>query len=127
MPAALDMECGSVDTKRIRVSEKRQITIPKKFFEKLNLGDEVECFLRPDKNEIVIRPVRQETEFAEEILADLIKKGYSGQNLLDEFKRIRAKIRPAVKHLIEEAEQKAKKLKGSGDDEMKELFAGSED
>lgn len=124
MAVVLDKEYISMESKRISVSKKRQITIPKRFFEKLNLGDEVECILK--NGEIVIRPVRKETEFAEEILKDLIKKGLSGQELLDEFKRVREKIRPAVKRIIKEADSEAKKLKGTGDDQMKELFANME-
>jgi len=114
-----------METKRISVSKKRQITIPQKFFEKLNIGDEVECIMT--SSEIIIRPVRQETEFAEEILKDLIAKGLQGEQLLTEFRNIRAKIRPAVKRMIEEAEQLAEQLEGTGDDEMKKIFSDLED
>ncbi len=40
-------------------------------------------------NELVIRPVRTNTggEFAEQILADLIARGYSGNDLLERFKK----------------------------------------
>ncbi len=58
-----------IETKRIKVSKKRQITIPQRFFEKLNIDDEVECEMT--NAEIIIRPVRQETEFAEDILKDI--------------------------------------------------------
>ncbi len=120
----LDTRCGPMDLKRVSVSPKRQITIPRQFFEKLNLGREVECIL--NEGEIIIRPVRQETEFAEEILADLIKRGLSGQELLIEFRRTRAAIRPAVERMIEEAKMEARKLTGSGDDELKEIFTYEE-
>ena len=111
MTVTLDPELRTMESKRIKVSEKRQITIPKSFFEKLNLGDEVECFFRKDRQEIVIRSPRKETEFSEEILADLIEKGLSGDELLTEFKRIKAKVRPAVKQLIEEAELTVRRTK----------------
>ena len=114
-----------MDTKRISVSNKRQITIPQKFFEKLNIGDEVECIMT--KSEIIIRPIRQETEFAEEILKDLVAKGYQGEKLLNEFRNTRAKIRPAVNKMIEEAELAAKNLKDSGDTKMNEIFSDMED
>ena len=96
-----------VDRKIISISGKRQITIPLKFFEQLNLGAEVECFV--DKNSLVIRPIRENLggEFAEQILADLIKQGYSGEQLLENFKAINAKVRPAVETIIEEAEKVA--------------------
>jgi hypothetical protein len=36
---------------------------------------------------LILTPVREkDTAFAEEILADLIEQGYSGQKLLNEFK-----------------------------------------
>ena len=114
-----------METKRISVSKKRQITIPQRFFEKLNIGDEVECIMT--ESEMIIRPVRQETEFAEEILKDLIAKGLEGEQLLEEFRNTRAKIRPAVKKIIEEAEQIAQQLDGNGDDQMKAVFSDVED
>jgi len=42
-------------------------------------------------------------EFDEQILADLISQGLSGQELLEKFKEIRRQIRPAVGKLLEEA------------------------
>ena len=59
--------------------------------------------------ELVIRPVKENVsgEFATEILEDLIKKGYNGQELLNEFKIMQAKVRPAVELMLSEAEQVA--------------------
>ncbi len=114
-----------IETKRISVSKKRQITIPQKFYEKLNIGDEVECMMT--NSEIIIRPIRQETEFAEEILKDLVAKGLQGEQLLAEFRNTRSKIRPAVKRIIEEAEQLAQQVDGTGDKLMKEIFSDAED
>lgn len=42
-------------------------------------------------------------EFDEEILADLISQGFSGQELLSKFKEARRQIRPAVERLIDES------------------------
>jgi len=88
--------------KRISVSKKRQITIPIEFFNRLGIEKEVECYLQ--NNAIVIRPVRENTgEFDEQILADLISQGFSGTELLEKFKEMRRKVRPAVEHLLDEA------------------------
>ena len=88
--------------KRISVSQKRQITIPIEFFKTLGIEKEVECYLQ--NNAIVIRPVRENSgEFDEQILADLISQGLSGQELLEKFKQMRRKIRPAVERLLDEA------------------------
>ena len=88
--------------KRIAVSQKRQITIPIEFYNSLGIDKEVECYVQ--NNAIVIRPVRESSgEFDEQILADLIAQGLSGQELLDKFKETRRQIRPAVERLLDEA------------------------
>ena len=90
--------------KRISVSQKRQITIPIDFFTAIGVGNEVECYVRD--NAIVIRPVRDHGgAFDEEILADLITQGLSGNALLERFKQTRRQIRPAIESLLEEAQQ----------------------
>jgi bifunctional DNA-binding transcriptional regulator/antitoxin component of YhaV-PrlF toxin-antitoxin module len=93
---------NSMLKKRISVSQKRQITIPIEFFNSLGIEKEVECYLQ--NNALVIRPVRENTgEFDEQILADLISQGLSGTELLERFKEMRRKVRPAVEHLLDEA------------------------
>lgn len=93
--------------KRISVSQKRQITIPIEFYNEVGIDKEVECYIQ--NNAIVIRPVRESSgEFDEQILADLISQGISGEELLSKFKETRKKIRPAVEGLIKEAELAAK-------------------
>ncbi len=93
--------------KRISVSQKRQITIPIEFYNGLGIDKEVECYVQNDT--IVIRPVRDSGgEFDEQILADLISQGLSGQELLDKFKKTRRQIRPAVERLLDEARLAAK-------------------
>ncbi len=88
--------------KRISVSRKRQITIPIEFYNSVGIDKEVECYVQ--NNAIVIRPVRESGgEFDEQILADLIAQGLSGQELLDKFKETRRQVRPAVERLLEKA------------------------
>ena len=88
--------------KRIAVSQKRQITIPIEFYNEIGIESEVECYVRD--NSIVIRPVRDDGVFAEEILGDLIAQGFSGDALLEKFKETRRQIRPAVEKLLAEAD-----------------------
>ena len=97
-----------MNRKTIRISEKRQLTIPQKFFEALGFSTEAECILRG--NEIVLRPVREQGggEFAEQILADLTAQGFSGDQLLTEFKKMQKKVRPAVEAMLTQAEQAAR-------------------
>ncbi len=97
------------ESKRIKVSDKRQITIPIKFFEELNIGDEVECTMQDGA--LIIRPTASEDAgFATEILKDLVSQGYSGEELIQQFEHIQKKIRPAVKQLIAQADEKAKRI-----------------
>ena len=93
--------------KRIRVSSKRQITIPMKFHQLLGMSDEVDCHVR--NGALIITPIRPEPtgEFAEEILADLVAQGLSGKELLKKFAETNRKVRPAVEALIAEADKAA--------------------
>lgn len=55
---------------------------------------------------LIIQPatyVSGSGEFSEQILADLIAEGFSGPELLDEFKTRQSKIRPAVEAMLENA------------------------
>ena len=93
----------AMEKKLVSISAKRQITIPQKFYTQLGFDTDAECMVRG--NELVIRPVRKNAggDFAEEILADLLAQGYSGEALLAEFKRMQQAVRPAVEELLQEA------------------------
>lgn len=97
-----------MNKKRISVSQKRQITIPVDFFNKLGIENEVECYIQ--NGSIIVRPVHENAggEFSEQILSDLISQGLSGEKLLNRFKEVNRQIRPAVEKMLEEAEQIAK-------------------
>lgn len=98
------MERGRVDRKIISVSQKRQITIPLKFFKQLGLETEVECFIQDDA--LVIRPLRSgHDDFSVEILKDLIAKGVSGDNLVRQFELETKNIRTAIGIMTSEAER----------------------
>ncbi len=92
--------------KRIPVSQKRQITIPIEFCDSVGIDREVECYVW--NNAIVIRPIREGGgELDEQILADLISEGLSGQELLERFKETRRQVRPAVERLLNKARSAA--------------------
>ena len=113
-----------MDKKIVSISSKRQITIPQKFFTLLGFDTEAECIVR--NNELVIRPAKNNAggEFAEYILAELIKQGLSGEELLTEFKNKQAKVRPAVEAMIAEADEVAM---GKGEFYTYNDIFGSED
>lgn len=121
-----EMERSSMANKKekiirqIKVSEKRQITIPKRFYDALGVEKEVICELRG--NEIVLRGVPQTEDFSEEILSDLVAQGFEGQNLIREFQEVKSQIRPAVENLIKESNLAAKSMRGNGNEQTEELF-----
>ena len=107
MNTAVTKGAGIMDIKKVSISAKRQITIPQKFFTLLGFDDEAECVVRG--NELIIRPVRNNSggEFAEQILADLIAEGLSGDELLKKFKETQKKVRPAIEEMLEDASKAA--------------------
>ena len=106
--------------KKISVSSKRQISIPKEFYDQLQIGDEVSVELYG--NHLLVRPIRgQFDDFSEDILADLLEEGYKGPQLLTEFKDRKAQIKSAVGFLIEETKASGKRTS------INELFGDSED
>ena len=95
------------DRKLVSISSKRQVTIPQRFFTSLGFSDEAEFIVRG--NELVLRPVKTVSggEFAEQILSDLIAEGFTGKELLAQFKARQAQVRPAVEAMLSEAEAAA--------------------
>ena len=112
MPATMTKGRVPMEVIKLSISAKRQITIPQKFFTMLGFDTEAECTVRG--NELVIRPVRTNTggEFAEQILADLIASGYSGNDLLERFKKAQGQVRPAVEAMLVDAERAASSESG---------------
>lgn len=124
MPTATMKGSVPMEMKKVSISAKRQITIPQKFFSMLGFDTEAECMVRG--NELVIRPVKTNVggEFAEQILADLIAQGYSGNDLLERFKKAQKEVRPAVEAMMEEAKRVA--ASDSGYVTYDEVFGGEE-
>lgn len=103
------MRDGSItgEVKKVRISAKRQVTIPQKFFTMLGFDTEAECMVRGD--ELILRPARINSggELSEQILEDLIGQGYSGKELLSNFRKARKEVRPAVEAMLAEAGETA--------------------
>ena len=59
-------------------------------------------------------------EFDEEILEDLIKQGYTGEDLLKEFKRMREKVPAALEKMFDDLIVQSKGESYS----MEEVFGG---
>jgi AbrB family looped-hinge helix DNA binding protein len=112
--------------RRVKISKQRQINIPKDFYEALNFSDE--AFIEYNGKEIVIRPAGDEVvDFSEDILQDLIAKGLSGEELLEQFRRIKSEIPHALERLKQEAMERpsfegslSDYLDAAGEDEANE-------
>ena len=98
----------AIERKIIRVTGKRQITIPLKFYEKLNFGKEVECYLADDS--IVLWPLSTlDDNFVMEILKDLVSQGYCGDELIEKFAEQRRNVKKAVEVLVDETDEIAER------------------
>ncbi|WP_102336489.1 AbrB/MazE/SpoVT family DNA-binding domain-containing protein [Salimicrobium jeotgali] len=103
-------------SRRIAISNKRQITLPKEYYDYLEMDTEANIEL--EGNKIVITPVRETNDdFSEFILKDLIDEGYGGDELLQEFNRRKNNIRPAVEAWIKDAQENAEDV-----DSVSDLF-----
>lgn len=107
-------------SRRIAISNKRQITVPKEYYDYLEMESEANIEL--EGNKIVITPVRENNDdFSEFILKDLIDEGYGGDELLQEFNRRKKNIRPAVEAWIKDAQENAENV-----DSVSDLFEEDE-
>lgn len=93
-------------TEFLSVSPDGQIIIPASFVSALGVDTNAICILKD--SEIVLRPAnKQEDDFSDLILADLLQEGYTGVELLSAFKQRKAMVRPAVENLIDMAKKAA--------------------
>lgn len=73
--------------KRVKLSKQRQVSIPKAYFDQLQLQEEVTVELV--EGVLFIKPVhKMPDDFAEQLLESLVAKGLSGQELLEKFKEV---------------------------------------
>lgn len=102
---------SNIMAQTIAISKKNQITIPQAVVDKLGFMDRAEYIV--SGGQFILKPARDNTGdyFSEEILADLIERGYSGEELLAQFKNAKKHVPAAVKLMIEESEDKAVEIK----------------
>ena len=111
------------EQKRVAITSQRRITIPEKFFRELGCPRKAICIMR--EGMLILQPepdVSGGGEFAGQILSELISEGFSGQDLLDEFRRRQAKVRPAIEAMLEDARAAAA---GTGAYETYEDISGN--
>jgi antitoxin component of MazEF toxin-antitoxin module len=90
-----------INIKKISVSAKRQMTIPKEFYDELQLDSEVTCQIVDGA--LIIKPVPKPLDFSEFILSDLVKEGYEGVELVKEFTYRKTQMNDALHKMVEEA------------------------
>jgi bifunctional DNA-binding transcriptional regulator/antitoxin component of YhaV-PrlF toxin-antitoxin module len=103
------------------VTSKRQLTIPKIFFEELGMKPgKIRCILDNDK--IIIEPIQSTNfwDFSSELLEELIDEGLKGKELLKEFEKRKEMVKEAFALMLEEANLEIEQGKGK---EAEELFA----
>lgn len=119
------LDPGKKAKRRVRVSQQRQLSIPKDFYLALGLNDE--AVMEFTGKEIIIRPATfEEVDFSEDILQDLIAQGLSGQELLQEFKNVRSSL-PAALQVLEQETMNQPIIQGSLDDYLDSLEDDEDD
>lgn len=83
-------ESNSIQEYRsIKITSKRQLTIPKTFFDSLELRESVQAYLLPDA--IVLKPAHEkktvQQEDIEQIVKNVLDEGYIADELADEIAR----------------------------------------
>lgn len=93
------------EEKIIKVSKKRQITIPMSFYHQLNICDKVRCICEGDC--IIIKPVDKLSDMiSKEEVIQLIKNGYEGKKLIDQINgEIDVEIFEMPKELFDKVQQ----------------------
>lgn len=74
------------ESRNIRITSKRQLTIPKAYFDYLGIEESVQAFLLDDG--ILLKPEKKQTTQeidVEIILRNIMNEGYVGDGLIDEF------------------------------------------
>lgn len=123
--AANGLDFGKKAKRRVKVSQQRQLSIPKDFYQALGLADE--AVMEFTGKEIIIRPAAfEEVDFSEDILQDLIAQGFSGQELLQQFKQAKSQV-PGALHALEQETLQQPVIQGSLGDYLDALEDDEED
>lgn len=111
--------------RRVRVSKQRQVSIPKDFYDSLNIEDE--ALMEFTGNSIIIHPADfEEVDFSKEILRDLMKQGFTGEELIEEFGKVKSNI-PKALDTIKQETMEQPTITGSLDDYLDSLEDNEED
>src|SRR5699024_9507477 len=111
----------SEEQNQINHSEKRQITIPKRYNDKLKIEKESHC--EQKGNEINLRNIPNMEYNSEEILERLVNQGFEGNRLLQEFQKQKTKNLPEKQ--VRKPDISVKNHKGKVDEQIKVNFGNN--
>lgn len=87
----------------IKISSKRQITIPAKYYEAVGFGEYALCTWTDQG--ILLQPLDVDDEdVTVDILRSLVKQGFEGEELIERYQETKRKI-VSVRRKLEEAER----------------------
>ncbi len=112
-----------MNTERIIKINDRQITIPREFFDALGFNTHIKLVVNDGK--LIVEPlnVRDPLDFTELVRNELLKEGYSGDELNQKMKERLKELSLATEEIIREAYEELKSIgKPTGRDFMKSLF-----
>ncbi len=93
--------------KMVKITSKRQFTIPKKYYDALQIGEQARCYT--DGGKLIIEPARPDSfwDFFSDILKELVAENYSGEELLREFEIRKKNTAVALEKWSEVVKQEA--------------------
>ncbi len=109
-----------------KVSSKRQLTIPKEFYDRLNIVKDVEMVMEGDA--LVIKPITPPVEnefddFSDLILQSIVEESSIHRNdMLTEFRKRQEAFRLGGKALVEDMIKRAKKDTRTSEEIDNDLF-----
>jgi virulence-associated protein VagC len=94
-------------SRKVNISPKRQITIPKDFYDRMEISNnKVQVYL--DGKRMIVEPITEEDDlfdFTEQIKARLEKEGYQGKELTKKLVLQKKVVEQAFVKMIKEAEE----------------------
>ena len=91
------------EPQRVKISSKRQVTIPARWYREMGFDEYALAIWTEDG--LLLQPISVDDEdVTVDILRQLIAEGYEGDELIDEYCKVKGKI-ISVKPLIAEAEE----------------------
>ncbi len=116
-------------SKLVSITHKRQVTIPKEFFNRLDMAaGKARCYIQNGK--IVIEPINTMSfwEFSSDILQELVAQGYSGERLVSEFNKRKDLVKEGLAAIVMEAAEQIKSGEGKDVDQVfQEIFNSMEE